>query len=222
MAMPQTEESLKSSQHNRNVKIVVGIGCGLIFVFVIVLILFVINFNIQFMPKIAQAFYTPTPTPTETPTPTATRTPAPTQDPNRYYASDGSFTMIIPDGWVLQHSGGKYDNLIDPRVEEKPIIGFATQEIDVSLSEYSSLVQAAVKKKYTDLTAISYDSLVTQNGNPYIRWVIGYPSSKEKSTYYFFENNGMKLQINYVRGDQMGAEYDVLVQEAINTLSFNP
>jgi len=226
IANPITQESLKPGQLYRNEKVVVVVGGCLILVLIIIVILFVINLNI--MPKIAQAFYTATPTPTEMPTPTLTPTatlpPTPTHDPNRYNAVDDSFSMIIPEGWKTRASSGKYKDLIGPYAgNDNLIIGFTTQKIDVSLSEYSSLVQDAVKAKFPDLTTISYDSFVTHNGLPYFRWVTVYTSIVlQQSTYYFFDNGELKLMINYVRGDQTGAEYDAVVDKAINTIRFSP
>jgi hypothetical protein len=68
---------------------------------------------------------TPTPTTTNNPTPTFTPTttatanstpsPSPTHDPNRFYASAGRFSMMLPTGW----------NIVE--LQEFDDIGFANQ-----------------------------------------------------------------------------------------------
>jgi hypothetical protein len=167
---------------------------------------------------------TPTQTPTPTLTPTTTNTPTPTRDPNRYYASDGVFSMMIPAGWETQDFGLKYEGLIGPQVGTGNVtMVFTAEETDVSMLEYSTAVQTLLKASDPNMILVSEDSMVTPGGLEYIRTVIDYSlqGTAVQQTFYIFENGGTKYTVIYSRPSDAGAEYDAVVDEAINTFQFD-
>lgn len=168
---------------------------------------------------------TPTNTPTPTLTPTATNTPTPTRDPNRYYASDDSFSMMIPTGWKTQDMGMDYLALAKFSLQgDSGTIVFSNEKVPISLLEYSSLIQDSLKGVYPDMTVISADSAVTTSGLEYIRLELEYSLQNVPvhQMIYMFENGDEKIMVIYSRGNQTGAVDDPGVEEATNTFQFGP
>jgi hypothetical protein len=187
---------------------------------------------------------TPTPTPTSTLTPTPTPSPTPTKTPTpsfkTYLASDGSFSLNYPGDWALCDLDLEFDRLCGPFVGEHPIIilNFEPEENDLDLQTFYISNVFFLLRDYPNLIPISSDPLAglntpglvggdsltvltTPSGLNYYRF-IGILDKDIRITLYFFENGNTKLTIGYSRGDQKGEEYDALVDEAINTLQFNP
>ncbi len=178
---------------------------------------------------------TPTPTPTETPTPTLTPTPTrtatptasstPTRDPNRYYASDDSFSLMIPEGWETQDTGLGLSALVGSVAGDfNPSMIFYTETSELPLAMYADLFQNTIKALNLNLTTISEDFLTTTSGLEYFRWEFeeDFLGMLNHNILYFFESGDMKLVVSYFRSNEAGAENDALVEEAINTLRFGP
>ncbi len=180
---------------------------------------------------------TPTITPTATPTltPTATNTPRPTntpaftpsptstQDPNRFYAADGTFSIMIPPGWEVVDAGMDYPNLVaDPDVSGSPGIFFFTAESDFPVEWWAAGVQDSMAQRLDVLNTISEDFLTTADGRNYFRWEFESTQSgiSTHSVCYFFENGSWKLVISYSRLAGRDSETDAVVEQAITTLQF--
>ncbi len=182
----------------------------------------------------ATATDTPTPTPTDTPsptststptlTPTITQTPTQTPDPNRFYAPDGSFSLIPPEGWQSQEAGMQYPALAGPRLGNFTLnLVFIQEKSTFPMAMYSAFVQDALKETLKGLKEIKEDFLTTAEGKEYFRWEI--QSTMQGVAYhqvlYFFESGDWKLVITYTRPLSQGSEYDAQVDEAMQTVRFD-
>jgi len=172
---------------------------------------------------------TPTPTPTNTPTPTltptVTNTPTPTRDPNRYVASDDSFSMMTPEGWETQDTGMNYISLVKfSATGDNGTIVFSNEKLPLSVLDYSSILQSSMKGLYPDLTVISEDSMLTSSGLEYVRLVIEYSISEipVHQVICIFDNDGSKIMVVYSRPNMAESEDDPAVIEAIDTFRFGP
>jgi hypothetical protein len=166
---------------------------------------------------------TPTDTPTPTLTPTVTDTPTPTLDPNRYYASDGSFSIMIPKGWKTQDLGTGYLSLVKPSLSTAmENITFTVQEVPFSVAAYSTMFPELMKGMFPDLKVISTETFTTPSGLEYIRQEVEYSISDVPvhQTIYFFGNNGSILIAAYSRMAGPGAEDDPVVEDAIESIQF--
>jgi len=167
---------------------------------------------------------TPTVTPTPTLTPTATNTPTPTRDPNRYYAVDGSFSMMTPAGFETHDYGLKYLGLVGPKAGKGNVnLIFAGETNDISAIEYASALLEVFKAVDPNMTLISNESMTTPGGVEYIRMAVEYTASGVlvQQILYIFQLGDTKYSIIYTRPSDAGVEYDAIVDEAVNTFQFD-
>ena len=170
---------------------------------------------------------TPNPSPTSSPTllPTKTVTPTNTPDPNRYYAPDNSFSLIMPEGWFPDDAGSDYPGLFGPKVGNFALnIVFIRDNSDFDVFFYAALVQGDLEEKLQDLTSLREDFLTTTAGKGYFRWEITDKQNgiKYHRVFYFYESGDKKLVATYTRPDSAGSENDTLVDEAMESLRFAP
>ncbi|RPI31498.1 MAG: hypothetical protein EHM70_11405 [Chloroflexota bacterium] len=171
---------------------------------------------------------TPTPEPSQTPTlapsPTATerRLPkAPTNDSDRYYAPDGSFSFLALDGWEPQESPMEYPDLIGPEVAGYPLsLIFIVDYTEMWNAGYTAQVQDMVLASDPEVETVSEGFLVTDGGQDYFRWE--YTSVYEGRRYhyvsYIIEGDMRILHIIYTRLDEAGEEYDQLVDASLQSM----
>ncbi len=76
----------------------------------------------------------------------------------------------------------------------------------------------------TNLVEISEEFLTTANGTDYTRWEINYTLSGEPmhSVFYFLGKDDQVVIIAYMRERNAGADNDALVDEAVQTIRFEP
>lgn len=165
---------------------------------------------------------TPTATPTLTPTntPTITTTPTITPDPNRYYADNNAYSLVLPAGWTSSKIGA-YPTLINKDLTNIVVL----MEMQSSFP-YDYLVDGfkqTLAQKYTNVKEISGDLLATDEGNEYYRWVAECTSSggKIRQTYYMFRSGDWTLFVVATRAASSGAESDAQLDAAINTMRYN-
>ena len=176
---------------------------------------------------------TPTPTPTDTPTPTQTytatptptwtATPTQTTEPNRYTATDGSFSFIPPQGWQPVEFGLAYPAFIGPTLGNFALnLVFMQESSPWPLAMYTAFLQDSVIAIFADYTQISEDFLNTIEGREFFSWEITNTQQGRlfHQVLYCFESGDWKLVITYTRLDNQGAEYDEIVDEAMRTVRF--
>jgi hypothetical protein len=172
---------------------------------------------------------TPTPTPTSTITPTPTLTPTatnthtPTRDPNRYFAADGSFSMMTPAGFETQDYGLKYLGLVGPQAGGGNInLIFAGETNDASAIEYALALLEVLKATDPNRTLVSNESMTTPGGLEYIRMAVVYAVGgvEVQQIIYIFQQGDTKYSIIYTRPSDTGVEYDAMIDEAVNTFQF--
>jgi hypothetical protein len=176
---------------------------------------------------------TPTPTYTSTPTriptrtllPTYTPSVTPTLDPNRFYASDGRFSMLFPTGWTAKEAGMQYPGLFANTDEKNsPNIIFYTDTSPFPVEFYAAGVQDSLGKNETSITTVSEDFPTTSGGYNYFRWEFKYREGglPIHTVMYFFENGEWKLILSYSRLADQGTENDQLVETAVDSIQFSP
>jgi len=168
--------------------------------------------------------FTPTPSETPTQTPTKTSTPTNTPNPNRYYSSDGTFSFAALEGWEELNAGLAYPALIGPTVDGFSVnLVFVQEESTYPLAFYTALLQGTFEEIYPDVTQISEDFLLTDEGEEYFRWEISYIQLgiKVRQVLYIFESGDWKLAITYSRRYDSGKEYDELIDATMQTVEFN-
>ncbi len=168
---------------------------------------------------------TPTLTPTSTSTPTATPSPTATQDPNRYYAPDNSFSLVIPEGFVIQDIGLKYPALIGPQIGNvNQNLVFTPDTSTMPLAFYTAQVQDSVTSSIAGVNSIQEEFLETSSGIQYFYWVIEDTQQgvKIRQIFYIFENGDSKLNIIYTRQPGEAPEQDALIDASIDTIQFGP
>jgi hypothetical protein len=166
---------------------------------------------------------TPTQTPTATLTPTPTNTPTPTKDPDRYYASNGSFSLKMPVGWQTQDMGLKYLAIVGPVVN-----GFAENIVivdetnDSTSSEYSAALQIVLTASDPNLKVVSEESMATPDGLEYIRLAVDYSNQGQQvqQIFYIFQQGDTKYTLIYSRPSNASSENDPIVDEAANSFQF--
>jgi len=166
---------------------------------------------------------TPTPTPTDTPTPTLS--PTPTRDPNRFYASDDSFSIQIPPGWDTQDVGLKYLGLIGPWVGEgNPSLIFLTDDTYSSFLMFKNAFLTALKLMAPDLTVVSEETLLASDEREYVRMVVTYTLEEAhvQQAYYIYDLDEIIFMAVFTRSSLEGAELDPMIHEIIGTLRFGP
>ena len=183
----------------------------------------------------ATATSTPTPTPTETltttptatatitHTPTATPSPTITPDPNRYYAPDGTFSLVPPKGWEAVDIGLEYPALAGPKFGKTTLsLVFEEEEPIFPMAGYAAIYQDKLTGKIPFITQISEDFLDAADGKIYFRWEIEYAQLGVSihQAIYFFESGSWVLIVTYTRPRSQGAEYDAQVDEAMQTVRF--
>jgi hypothetical protein len=178
---------------------------------------------------VATATATPTPTatftPTFTPTPIATQTPV----PNRYIAPDDSFSLVAPEGWQPVDVGAEYPSLIGPKVGNYSINLAFSQEQDPGSSEpyglwmYTAMKQDRIKMKRPNLSQVSEDDFMTEEGKDCFRWEVKdtIKGMNVRQIFYFFESGDWMLMITYTRPENQGAEYDAVIDGAMRTVHYS-
>jgi hypothetical protein len=166
---------------------------------------------------------TPTASATPTQTPTKTQTPTITPDPNRYYATDDTFSFVVPEGWEMVPSGMEYPVLYGPDVGGYFVnVLFTQEEVPFPMAIYTAFFQEDVMASLENLTQVREDFLLTDEGDGYFRWEV--TNINDGITYhqvfYFFESGDWKLLAIYSRPDDRGAENDILVDEAMSTMRY--
>jgi hypothetical protein len=162
-----------------------------------------------------------TPTPSHTPslTPTFTNTPTNTPDPSRYYAPDGTFSFQAMEGWEPANFGMAYPLLIGPANNN---LVFIQEESDFPMAFYAAIAQDSVMEILPNVTQISEDFLVTDEGQDYFRWEMTNTQQGMlmHQVMYFYESEGWILLITYTRANASGSEYDSIVDAAMQTVQF--
>jgi hypothetical protein len=173
------------------------------------------------------ATLSPTPTETTTPTTTPTSTPTPTEtrDPARYYAPDGSFSWIPPEGWNDIEVGLDYPLWAKPGARGySQTLTFFQDESVLDVFFYAAMIQGGLKAEFPNTVKISEDFLTADDGGEYFRWA--FTRAEKGNIYYqvmyFFGADDKVLGITYTRLDSAGSEHDAAVDAAINTVRFNP
>jgi hypothetical protein len=169
--------------------------------------------------------FSPTPsiTPTSTRAPNPTRTPTFTPDPNRYFAPDGTFSIVPPPGWLPMDSGLEYPSFVGGVVGNSGLVlDFNQMENFYPVEVYSALFQDAVEKAYPELVQVSESFETSLEGKKFFRWKITRPEDNVtyRQVYYIFDGWGWKLIITYTRPDKLGSEFDELVEAAIKTVHY--
>ncbi len=87
---------------------------------------------------------------------------------------------------------------------------------------YSAVVQDSLAGQLQNLNTISEEFLTTDEGHTYFRWEITHVAEGRTlhQVLYFFESGDWKLVITYTRLNDAGAEYDTLVDEAMETVRY--
>jgi hypothetical protein len=168
---------------------------------------------------------TPTLTPTATNTPTSTASPTPTRDPNRFYASDNSFSLVIPEGFVVKDIGLKYEALIGPQIGNvNQNMVFTPDSSTMPLAFYTAQVQDGITSSISNVNSITEEFLETSSGIQYFYWVIEDTQQgvKIRQIFYIFENGDWKLNIIYTRQPGEAPEQDALIDASIDTIQFGP
>ena len=166
---------------------------------------------------------TPTPVPTATRKPTKTPIPTDTPDPNRYFAPDNSYSLIPPEGWLPMDVGEDQPVLVGPTVGNYDIhMRFILQESTWPVAIYSAMVQDSLVGQLQNLNTIGEEFLTTDEGHTYFRWEMTFVAEGRTlhQVFYFFESGDWKLVIAYTRPNDAGAEYDALVDEAMETVRY--
>lgn len=163
----------------------------------------------------------PTPSPTRKPTPTSTYTPTP--EPGRHYATDNTFSLILPVGWQTKDVGLGEPGLFGPSLGDfSPNLIFIQERSLFPVDFYAAMVQDSLAQSLTDLKQIGEDFLVTEEGQDYFRWEM--ENTVEGVVYrqvlYFFESGDWKLVVTYTRPADKGEEADPMVEEAMHTLRY--
>ena len=173
--------------------------------------------------------HTPLPTETASPTPSPTRQPTstptvtPTPEPGWYYATDKSFSLIIPTGWQVKDVGLDEPGLFGPSLGDfSPNLIFIQERSIFPVAFYAAMVQDSLAQSLIDLKQIGEDFLVTNEGQDYFRWEM--ENTVEGVVYhqalYFFESGDWKLVITYTRPADKGAEIDAQVDQTIKTVQY--
>ncbi len=175
----------------------------------------------------ATSTHTPHPTGTPTPafTPTPVSSPTATRDPNRFYASDGTFSLLIPEGWKVADAGMAYPALISTEdAIYPPNIFFYTDSSAYPVAFYAAGAQDSLAKRVSNLNNISEEFGTTPGGKDYFRWELRFTQNDVAihSIVYFFEVGEWKLIVTYSRQDNQGIENDALVENAMGTITLNP
>jgi hypothetical protein len=156
-------------------------------------------------------------------TPTQTDTPAPTQDPNRYYAYDGTFSLEPPSGWKAIDLGLKNLALISEAKDgSTQNLVFIPEESAFPMAFYSATVQDSIQQTYVDVTSITEEFKVTSSGLEYFYWVIENTQQgmKLRQALFIFENGDLKLTVIYTRIAGEAPEADALIDQSIDTFRF--
>ncbi len=177
---------------------------------------------------------TNTPTPSATPTRTATATRPPTQtatftatpDPNRYFAPDGSYSLVPPEGWEEVEIGLDYPALAAPSsLVIPPNLTFTRDDYEFPMAFYSALVQDDLIPNLSGYTLVSEEFLVTSTDADLFRWEFTELEDgvAYRNVFYFFESGeSAKLVVWYMRLDSQDSDLDALVDAAMDTLQFTP
>ncbi len=166
----------------------------------------------------------PSATPTATLQPTATTPPTPTQDPNRYYAADNSFSVVSPEGWQIADLGLKYQSLLGPVVENvTQNVVFVSETSTVPMAMYAAFVQDNITASIEDVKSIQEEFLSTSQGIDYFHWTIelSQQGTRMRQAYYIVENGDWKLTIIYTRQAGEAPDQDAVVDAMIDTLQFS-
>lgn len=131
-------------------------------------------------------------------TATATRTLTPTQtlESGRYYAPDGTFSFIPPEGWLEENAGVEYPVFTAPIVSRVPIMMVINQDkIPLLLAFYTVIFQDSMVKNFSNCRQISEDFLKTNSQADYFRWELENVERGETLhiVFYMYESTDWKL-----------------------------
>ncbi len=168
---------------------------------------------------------TPSPTLTLTPTTIGTTTPTPTAtlDPNRYYAPDLTYSLVLAEGWKPEAMGLEYPALVGPIVGQSRLdLGFIESQSTDPLAFFSAQFQDSLKKVTPGLKQISEDFLNAADGSQYFRWAFddSATGTARLNVVYIFESGNWKLVVAYNRPADQGSYYDNIVDEMMKTVRF--
>jgi len=144
-------------------------------------------------------------------------------DSDQYVAWDGTFTLEAPAGWQTKDLGLKYLSLEGPLVANRSAkLDFIGGETAQPPGEYAAYAQEQLRQQLPELTEVDEESQETAAGAGYLRWEVEYNRFNEDihQVFYFFELGDQVLTVIYTRLVNMGTEADVLIDDAIQTLSF--
>lgn len=174
---------------------------------------------------------TETPIPTEVPTTDVLTTEEPVEEElpqagERYHVSDGNFSYIIPEGWILADFPGlKYkilasEELVDGVMQnlvfvDSPLVG--------SLADSLDMLEASVKQMQPNFTVLSIDQGVTKQGHEYYRVTATNEVNEVKMTQiqYYFDLGGSMLAITYSTGLQYTPENAAMIEQFIQDVQFD-
>ncbi|NJD60734.1 MAG: DUF1795 domain-containing protein, partial [Anaerolineae bacterium] len=99
---------------------------------------------------------------------------------------------------------------------------FVGETNHLSAIEYASALLEVLKRTDPNLTLISNESMTTLDGEEYIRMAVVYAvgNSEVQQILYIFQQEDTKYTIIYTRPNEVGVEYDAIVDEAVNTFQF--
>jgi hypothetical protein len=165
-----------------------------------------------------------TPRPSKTPTPTPSNTP--TRDPERFYAPDDRFSLLLPEGWRLPVQGPDSSLVLfhQDSIDNLPNIFIYQTESPFPVAFFSATVQDSLAERLDSVTTLSEDFLVTPGGWEYFRWEFEASEAgmTTHSIMYLYEVEDWKLIVTYTRMVDEGEENDALVEAAFSTIDFSP
>jgi hypothetical protein len=117
----------------------------------------------------------------------------------------------------------KYLGLIGPEAGDGNInLIFAGETNNLSAIEYASALLEVLKTTDPNLTLISNEIMTTPDGLEYIRMAVVYAVGKSEvqQILYIFQQGDTKYTIIYTRPNDVGVEYDAIIDEAVNSFQF--
>lgn len=178
---------------------------------------------------------TSTPKPSFTPTQPPSQTPTPADDsgPRTTLTSQGvTFSLVAPVGW---EKAGDPDQAVlgGPTLEgTRLVLTFSIDQYNLfgksiaadefGIAMFSAHVQETINGMVGQSEQISEDFLETPQGVSYFRWVIEHTARGKKlhSVFYIFGSGDNFLTVMYGRPAAADAEYDPLIDAAVETIRF--
>jgi len=119
--------------------------------------------------------------------------------------------------------GKKYPSFFGPQLGTTMLtLNFYQEEVEFPLAFYTAIFQDSFSQEIADFDTISEEFLATSEGLEYFRWEFEaiIDGKSVHHIFCFFESGDWKLIISYTRLRSLGAEYDALVDEAMQTVRF--